>query len=113
MADVESVTVGGAVLDADVYEWSADGELRLLRGVFPDRFRSVTVTLEHGYEDAPDVAAVVLSVAARAGASPMGYTREQVGGISLTHGTVGGMVAGGTFMADERAKLDRYVAEVH
>lgn len=108
---VTDVTVCGAALTADDYEWSASGMLRKRSGCWPDRYRSVTLTLEHGYDlaDVPDLAEMVQQVAARAFASPMGSVREQVGPFASAASQVAPGVAGGVaLMGHERALLDAY-----
>lgn len=46
---------------------SEKGMLHLRSGRWSTRFRGVTVTIEHGYESAPDVAGVIAAVAERSG----------------------------------------------
>lgn len=50
---VTAVSVDGTALDADAYEWSAKGILRRCDG-WPDGYRKVAVTYDHGYEDTPE-----------------------------------------------------------
>lgn len=88
-----SVLNGDADVDLDYLEWSALGNVR--GPVWSSRYRSVRVTLEHGYEvdEVPDLVTAVLSVSARFLASPMGATSEQAGSVSVSWGGTGGMVA--------------------
>lgn len=111
VADVAEILEDGVPLDESAYTWSADGGVRKRVGCWPREFRSVTVTLTHGVEAAGDLALLVMEVAARAASSPMGYVREQVGGVSMAVGTVGGMAAGASFMAGDYARLDGYRVE--
>lgn len=104
---VSSVTVDGAPLGADAFEWSAAGILRLTASA--RGFRKVEVAMTHGFDTAPDVAAVIFAVAARAIASPSGVVRAQVGQVSETYTQTGANQAGGVALLDaEMATLDRY-----
>ena len=88
--DVSEVKVLGRVLDESEFAWSADG---LLEGdkPFPCRYRSVEVTLQHGFDEVPDLSAIASQIARFALASPMGRTREQAGQIAVSWGTAEGM----------------------
>ena len=88
--DVSEVKVLGRVLDDSEFAWSADG---LIEGEhpFPRRYRSIEVTLQHGFEEVPDLMAVASQIARFALASPMGRTREQAGQIAVSWGTAEGM----------------------
>lgn len=92
------VRVHGETID-DV-EWSADGTLR---GSWPDRWRSVQVTMSHGYEMPGDLLGVVLDAAARAVKSELGGQAEQIGpfSFSASEGST-------SLFAHELAVLDRY-----
>ncbi|MCR2051815.1 hypothetical protein NSA19_02890 [Actinomyces bowdenii] len=70
-------------------DWSADGMIEARRGRFPARFRSVEVTLQHGYATAPAVAAVITQAVLGAAASPMGATREQAGQVAVSWARTG------------------------
>jgi len=106
---VSSVTVRGVELDEDAFEWSEKGMLRRLGGCWPTRFRSVEVTLEHGFETAPDLVQIVQQVVANAISSPMGATREQAGQISISWATTAPGVSGGMSLLDrDLAILDMY-----
>lgn len=105
---VTAVEVNGVALDPSTLEWSEAGYLRT-PGVWPDRLRSVKVTIEHGFDYVPDVAAIVQAVAARASASPTGVVREQAGAVSISMSMVAPGVSGGVVLMDhERRMLDRY-----
>jgi hypothetical protein len=108
LVNVTSAVVDGTVLDTSTLEWSEAGFLRI-PGAWPDKLRSVRLTIEHGFDEVPDVASVVRSIAARAGASPAGVLREQAGAVSLTMSQVAPGVAGGVVLMDhERRMLDKY-----
>lgn len=79
-------------------------------GRWSSHYGSIAVVMDHGYEDAPDLANLALKLVARGLASPMGATREQAGALSVnwsmtTQGVVGGIVP----TADERSLMDLYV----
>lgn len=106
---VTSVKVRGVELDPDGFEWSEKGMLRRLGGCWPTRFRSIEVTLTHGFEVAPDVVQIIQQVCANAIASPMGATREQAGQISIAWATTAPGVSGGMSLLDrDLAILDMY-----
>lgn len=105
--DLEAVKVDGEdVPRGNGYEWSQAGILRVhtRRG-----FRKLEVTMTHGYEDAPDVAGVILAAAARSVLNPSGVSRSQVGQISETYSQAGRDPAVGAVLnSQEKAILDRY-----
>lgn len=60
---VDSLKINGVAYDADDFEWSEAGMLRL-KTVMPDAWRSVEVACTHGYRQIPqDVQEVVLDQA--------------------------------------------------
>ena len=108
LENVQSVSLSGVPLDLADLEWSENGYLRK-SGVWPDRLRSVRVTVEHGFDSADDVAAIVRAIAARASASPTGVVREQAGAVSIGFSLTAPGVSGGVVLMDhERAMLDKY-----
>lgn len=108
LVNVLAASVDGVALDVSSLEWSAAGFLRA-PGKFPDKLRSVRLTIEHGFNDVPDVVATVRSIAARATASPTGVVREQAGAVSLSMSLTAPGVSGGVVLMDhERRMLDRY-----
>src|SRR5690606_40401225 len=110
VTEIESLTVAGEELTSDQFDWSEDGYLELRCGRFPNRPRTIAVTMTHGYETVPaDVAQVVMEVAARAKASPAGALREQAGQVSVDHGRInGGMTPGGALLSTDKERLDPY-----
>jgi len=61
---VHAVVVDGlALVEGDDFEWSAAGVLKR-HGRWPDRYRSVVVTYDHGYPVVPDDVADVVAEAA-------------------------------------------------
>lgn len=85
---VSSVVVDGTTRAATDYEWAADGRLRF-GGRVPDRYRSVVVTYDHGYDPVPEaVQAVVLDAAeARLDTGGADVASIAVGGQSVSYVT--------------------------
>lgn len=79
--DVSVVKIEGEPVGSDEFDWSKEGMLRLRRKSFPDRFRSVEVTLTHGFPDVPAMVSVLTQIVLGACASPLGATQEQAGSI--------------------------------
>lgn len=93
LVDLRSVSVSGVSLDLDQVEWSHNGELRIPAG--KPGFRSITVTMRHGFDGAEDLVQVVQQIVANALASPLGATREQAGQVSVSWATTAPGVSGG------------------
>lgn len=110
LTEVTSVSEHGRFLiDGQDFEWSENGELRRLTGRWTSRYRAITVTCSHGFDDAADLVQVVQQVVANALASPMGATREQAGALSVTWSTTAPGVSGGiSLLARDLATLDLY-----
>lgn len=66
------------VVDPDSVEWSEAGWLRKLTP-WTWRLRGVTVTVDHGYDEVPDLAALCVDLAARVSAGPAGIVRQSAG----------------------------------
>lgn len=108
LRNVLAAEVSGVAVDVATLEWSEAGFLRA-PGIFPDRLRSVKLTVEHGFDTAPDVAQIVRDIAARADAAPGGVVREQAGAVSITNSLTATGVSGGVVLMDhERRMLDKY-----
>ena len=108
LVNVAAAAVDGVALDVSTLEWSEAGFLRT-SGCWPDRLRSVRLTIEHGFDEVPDVAAIIRAIAARADASPTGAVREQVGAVSASNSLTAPGVSGGVVLMDhERKMLDQY-----
>lgn len=84
LVDVTAVEVDGVPVDIGDVSWSQDGMVELRR--VPRGFRKVTVTCQHGYESAPDLEAVCVSMVRREALPQQQY---QVGSISV--GAQGGV----------------------
>lgn len=108
LRNVVSAEVSGVPVDVSTLEWSEAGFLRA-PGVFPDRLRSVKLTVEHGFYMLPDVEQIIRDVAGRANASQSYVVREQAGQVSVSASMVASGVAGGVVLMDhERRLLDAY-----
>lgn len=104
---VSSLTVDGVPLDPSTYRWSQVGQVMKTSGA--PWYESVAVTFTHGYDVAPDVAAVILAAASRAQASPSGVVRTQTAQVSETYSQTGFNQVGGVALFDsEKATLDLY-----
>ena len=105
--EVSEVRVQGVVVESSDYGWSTSGMLELYDGEFPSRFRSVQVTLRHGFDDASDILRVVAEIVRRSVLAGTGGN-VSVGGISVGAPSGGG--AGGNVMpvATEWRVIDRY-----
>lgn len=97
VTDVASITNDGTVVTDP--EWSEAG---MVRGCWSGKFRSVTVTLTHGYELCPDEVLQVVkdmtSAASRVGLASM------TAGPFATSPTTAGAEAGAVGVSSEQAK---------
>lgn len=108
LLDVTAGTSDGVVLDPLTLEWSESGFVRST-SVWPDKLRSVRLSVMHGFEVVPDVAEIVQAMAARAASAPSGVVREQAGAVSVSNSLTAPGVSGGVVLMDhERKQLDRY-----
>ena len=103
---VDEVTVDGTAVPATEFEWSDRGMLRRRCGIWPDRWRGITVTLTHGYPAAPaGVLGVIADVVSDALAVTLGGGQaEKVGPFEF------GAAPGTAFRAHQLAVLNRYRA---
>lgn len=108
LVNVTAAVNDGTVLDPLTLEWSEAGFVRA-DGVWTDKLRAVKLTVQHGFDEVPDVAEIIRAIAARASASPTGVVREQAGAVSVSMSLVAPGVSGGVVLMDhERRMLDRY-----
>ena len=106
VTDVASVTVDGEPVPVGDVVWGEDGVLKLNRC---SRRGRVEVTFTHGYDVVPNVAGVILALAAREKENPTGVARAQVGQVSETYSQAAhNQTAGGSLLATERASLAPY-----
>ncbi|AXQ51848.1 head-tail adaptor [Gordonia phage Catfish] len=105
--EISRVVEDDEELAPSAYRWSGAGLIRKRVGCWSNEYRSVEVTLRHGYESAEDVADVVYRAAARALANPMTFTSEGVGEMTFGHGSIGG-----GFFDEEYRTLEPYRAVI-
>lgn len=109
LVSVASASIYGSPLS--VYDWDSAGMVSLPWGGWPQRgrFRGVTLTITHGWDDVPDVVATVCSIAARQALTPTGVLREQAGSVSISPSLVAPNVAGGiVLLQHEKDSLAAY-----
>src|SRR5665647_573865 len=91
------------------YEWSELGNVKRVYGRWTERYRGMAVAFVHGYDEAPDIAQIIIQVCANALASPMGATREQAIGFAASWSSTAPGVAGGMSLLErDLAILDTY-----
>ena len=106
VVDVTSVKVDGVEIPV---RWSADGWITRPSGVFPDRDRSVTVELRHGFAVVPDVEQVVAALLKRDALGLNGIvTEERVGPFSTRYASGAAGVHTAGLLEAEKAVLSRY-----
>lgn len=119
---VHSLFEVGRALDVEEdIDWSATGLVRKVAGGHLDghysvagaswtrRYRKILATIDHGYEDVPELQQLTLQLTARALSSPMGATREQAGSLSVNWGMATQGVSGGLVpLSAESATMERY-----
>lgn len=110
LLDLGAVTEDGAALDVTTLEWSARGLIRKPAGYsWTEKFRGITVTVDHGYATAADFDAVVLTAIDRdAFASGSDVLPRVVG--PFQYDTTSSQ-PGAVFSDAERSVLDRYALE--
>lgn len=109
LVELTSIAVLGQERPVGDVEWSHTG---LVRGTFPNRFRSTVVGFRHGFEDVEALSMIAAQVIRMALSSPMGATREQAGALGVSWATTAPGVAGGVvFMARDYDLLNAYRLE--
>jgi hypothetical protein len=104
-----SLIEDGVTLDVDTLEWSARGLVRKPNGgCWSGKFGAIAVTMSHGFDEAQDWQAAVLSFADRSSLTGTGGRPTVVG--PFQYGTEA-MAAGSAFSAAERALLEQYRLE--
>jgi len=107
---ITSVTYDGTLLTADDYTWSPIGVIEYVpRGPYfanvchwSSGLGKVVVVMTHGFDEAPDLAGVILALASRSIGNPNRLTRTQAGPFADQY------EVGSGFTASELATLDRY-----
>lgn len=114
VVSVDALSVKGAALAADAYEWSDTGLIRLACGCFPRAWRAVTADFTAGYECAGALGAVVVQMAANALAAAPGVREEHAGQVGISYNQTANGVSGGVrLLESDRALLDPYrISEV-
>lgn len=78
---------GTALVEGTDFQWSADGYLRRLGGLWPGRLRCLEVTYSHGYAEIPeDIQEAVIDQARAMYRVQPGVQTIQAGGESITYG---------------------------
>jgi hypothetical protein len=124
LVDIASITENELAVDLDFVKWSADGRVRKTfsyplstswfgpywgSGCFwTGEFQGITVTMEHGFDDAPEWQSAVLSLIDRTSLSVGSGLRESVGPFSFA--SIPGGV-GSVFSDSEKMLLDLYRLE--
>jgi hypothetical protein len=107
---ITSVIYDGTLLTVDDYTWSPIGVIEYVADgpYFSEILQwatglgKVVVVMTHGYDDAPDLAGVILALASRSQGNPNRLTRTQAGPFADQY------EVGSGFTASELATLDRY-----
>lgn len=87
--ELAACTNDGVDVLSDVDD-SEKGILTLRSGCWSTRNKGIRITIEHGFEEAPDIAGVIAAVAARSASSPGNVVRQNAGPMGVSYGTVGG-----------------------
>lgn len=94
LTDVEDLLVDGVAVDmvpAEPAWWSQNGYIRHVAGWqwwYTDLFRTVTVTMTHGYDEVPDdLKAVVLALAGDLESTFSGATEVRIDDAAVSYGT--------------------------
>lgn len=113
IVQVTAVIVNGRTLPATAYSWSQDGWItRRDGGLWPDVERSVTISLRHGFDYAPEVDQIVEALTQRLAMAPSGIERSVAVGPFRDDYVVGsrGITTAG-LLETEQAALARYRLE--
>lgn len=101
---VASIAEDGEDLDVDGVEWSQAGYLRKPYSRWTAKLRGVTAEVTHGYDTTPPgLLALVCDMALARLTVPVGVSREQSGGESVTYAAPGEA----DFTTRQRRLLDR------
>ncbi len=100
-------TSDGVDVLADVDD-SEKGILTLRSGRWSTRNKGIRITIEHGFEEAPDIAGVIASVASRSTSSPGNVVRQNAGPMGVSYGTVNGAPISLPLLETEKETLAPY-----
>lgn len=107
VSNVETLEVLGAKVD---FEWRRNGLVRLSRGVFPDRWRSVKCTYNAGHSSTGVLGAIVAQIASNALAAAPGIAEEHAGGVGATYNKTGDGITGGiSLLSRDKELLEPYI----
>lgn len=109
VGSITALSEDGVALDVDAdIRWSVRGLVRKVNGCFwTDKFQGIEATVVHGYEDAQDWQAAVLSLVDRWSDLPEGGRARVIGPFQYADREQAGEV----FTAMERYVLDMYALE--
>jgi hypothetical protein len=111
MTAVTEVTEEGVELEDSRIEWSSRGLIAKASGLpWTSKMGAITVTIDHGYDTAPDFDSVVLSAIDRGAFSTSGDGQPKVIG-PFQYDTSNTVTVGAVFSDAELAVLDRYALE--
>ena len=83
---VASIVADGVTLAASAYEWSKSGLVKRVYGSWPRKYRSIAITLTHGYATCPFEVREFIKQLAESGAGQAPMTKAQVGQVVVTYG---------------------------
>ena len=106
LVGVKLASNAGTIVPPANIDVSQLGLLKIQGGQqWTSRYGQVRLIVDHGWEDAPELRALCLSLTARGLSSPMGATREQAGSLSVNWSlSAGGILPN----AQELATIRRY-----
>lgn len=108
MSAVSALTVSGTDVDTSTLEWSENGEVRYPSG-WPCNFRSIQITVTHGFDAADDLKQIIQQLVGNAIGSPLGATTESAGQVAVSWAQTAPGVSGGiSLLARDLAVLDQY-----
>lgn len=106
---VTSITENGTALEADRFEWSADGSIRRCAGYWTPRYRGVVAVVNHGYAEVPEnIVSVIVDATSTALAVPVGEDKVDDQPETMGPFTWGESTAEVDFTAAQLRVLDRY-----
>lgn len=114
--DIEAVEIrqghseAWRTVPAESYEWDECGMLRAHAYLWPHRYRSVRVTLTHGYEwdEIPHLVAMADAIERRARMNMGGIASQSVNGASVSFQTAGGAPLSVPLLNIEKEALNAY-----
>ena len=109
LVELGAVTEEGSEVDLADLEWSRTGVVSKTSGVYwTSRLGGIAVTMTHGFDDAPDFEAAVLSIADRRSQATSGGTAISVGPFRFSEERT---PAGAAFTGAELSILEHYRLE--